>query len=173
MVPKLLAITHLVQFGDAHTVFVGGYVLGNDVHGHLAEVEVGSDAGGGGDARLAQHMRNHAPSQFVGAYLVCSQIVGDIHEHLVDGVDMDVLGGYVLEVDAIDACAVVDVVGHARRSHQVAQGLLRMCSQLDAVGGLALQLPSRGVAASLGIDLPHALHHLEQACTAADTVGLE
>ena len=148
-------------------------MLGNDVHSYLAKVEVGADAGGSRDAGFTQHMSNHATSQFMGRYLVCSQVVGDVHEHLVDRVDMDVLRGYVFQVYAVDTGAIINIVGHARRRHQIAQGLFGVRSQVTTVGGLALQLIARGIAPPLGVDLPHALHYLEQPRTTADTIGLE
>ena len=173
VVPQLAPIGCLVQFGDAYAVFVGRYVLGYDVHSHLAEVEVGADAGGSGDARLAQHVANHATSQLVGRYLVCFQVVGHIHEHLVDGVDVNVLGCHILRVDAVDAGAVVDIVGHTRRCHVVGDRQRRIGFQLVVVGRLAKELTIRCFVAPLSIHLAHPLHHLEQSCASADAVLLQ
>ena len=36
--PQLLAIALFVELGDAHAVFIGGHMLGDDIHRHLAEV---------------------------------------------------------------------------------------------------------------------------------------
>ena len=59
MVPKLQTIRHLVEFGDTHSILVGGDVLGYDIHGHLAEIHVGADARGGGDSCVLLHGGNH------------------------------------------------------------------------------------------------------------------
>ena len=40
VIPKGGAVGVLVQLGDANPVGVGLHVLGHDIHGHLAEVEV-------------------------------------------------------------------------------------------------------------------------------------
>ena len=53
VVPQQAAVAHLVHFGYAHPIFVGRYVLGHDVHSHLAQIEVGAYARRGGDACLA------------------------------------------------------------------------------------------------------------------------
>ena len=41
--PQGLPIAHLIQFRNAHTVFVWGNVLGLNIHGHLGQVQVGAD----------------------------------------------------------------------------------------------------------------------------------
>ena len=84
MVPQVAAVALLVQFGDAHAVRVRLGVLGPDVHGDLAEVEVGPDARGGGDARGLQHVLDDPLGQLPGRETVGVQVARHVHQHLVD-----------------------------------------------------------------------------------------
>ena len=63
--------------------------------------------------------------EFVGI-----QVVRHVHEHLVDGVDYDVLRRDILEVDLIDAGAVLHVVRHPRRRDDEVNRQRRICLQL-------------------------------------------
>ena len=56
MRPEGFAVFLFVELGDASAVFVGFDVLCDDVHGDFGEVEVGADAGGGGDAGFLQNL---------------------------------------------------------------------------------------------------------------------
>ena len=49
-----------------------------------------------------------------GAHLICTQISAHIHEHLIDRIDMDILGSHILQIDLIDLLAVCHVKRHAR-----------------------------------------------------------
>jgi hypothetical protein len=101
VVPQLPAVAHLVELGNAHAVLVGRDMLGHHIHGHLAEIEVRADARSGGDARRRQHVSDHRHGQLMRRHLVGLQIVGDVGKDLVDGIDVDVLGRDVFEVDAV------------------------------------------------------------------------
>ena len=53
MVPQFLSVALLVQLGNAHTVLVGRDMLGDDIHCHLAEIQIRSDACRRRNARFA------------------------------------------------------------------------------------------------------------------------
>ena len=62
--------------------------------------------------------------------LVSIQVVRHVHEHLVDGVDYDVLRRDILEVDLIDAGAVLHVIRHSGRRNDKVNRQRRVCLQL-------------------------------------------
>ena len=64
MIPKQLAITDLVERGDADTVRVRGNMLGADIHGDLRQIQIGADACRRGDTGFAQDFEDHFHSQF-------------------------------------------------------------------------------------------------------------
>ena len=74
----------LVQFGDTHAVAVGGNVLGDNIHCHLAQKQVGADARRGRDAGGVQHIENDFPRQLTRGQAVGLKVAGHVHEHLVD-----------------------------------------------------------------------------------------
>ena len=92
MVPQLQTEGCFVQLGDADAVPVGGGVLGGDVHRKLGEVEVGADAGGGGDAGGGKNLPDDGPGQVVGGGPVEFEVGRRVDKDLVDGVDHHVLG---------------------------------------------------------------------------------
>ena len=70
MIPKLLPVAPLVQLRDPHPPAVRGDVLGHNVHGHLAKIEIGADSGGGRDAGALQHVQDHLHRQLPGGHAV-------------------------------------------------------------------------------------------------------
>ena len=53
---------------------------------YLGQIQVGAHPRRGGDAGGLQNVQDDGTGQFPGGHLVGIQIVGDVHEHLVDGV---------------------------------------------------------------------------------------
>ena len=100
------------------------------------------------------------------------EIGGGIDEHLVDAVDMDVLGGNVVKIDVVDPGAGFDVASHARRGYDIVDGPVGMGFQLVVVGRFTCQLTTDALA-TLGIHLGHALNDLEQTGTTTDAIGLQ
>ena len=173
VVPECAAVAHFVEFGDAHAVAVGGYVLGDDVHSDFGEVEVGADACGSGDACFAQHVAYHCHCELVGCHLVGAEVVGGVDEDFVYGVDVNVFGGDVAEVDLVDASAVLDVVSHSWRCGDVVDGQFGMGFELVVVGRLAAEAVAGSVELSVLVDFAQSLHDFEEACAASDAVGFE
>ena len=114
MVPERGLVALLVEL--AEEVWA---VLGRDVERDLGEVEVGPDAAACGDARAGEDVGTDALAQLARRAPVEREVVGDVHEHLVDGVHVDVLRCEVGEVDAVDIRRTLDVERHARRGHDV------------------------------------------------------
>ena len=173
MVPQESPVAHLVELGNAHAVGIGLRLLGHDVHRHLGEIEVGADAGSGGDARLAKHFADHLHRHLMGRETVEAQIGSDVHEDLIDGIGMDVLGRHMAQVDAVDLLTHLHIARHARRRHDIVQLEIRAGLQLGVVGRRACEATCGHTATALLVDLPDALHNLEEAGTSADAVLLQ
>ena len=62
--------------------------------------------------------------------LVGVQVVRHVHEHLVNGIDHNVLRRDVLEVDLIDAGAVLHVIRHSGRRNDKVNRQRRVYLQL-------------------------------------------
>ena len=77
-------------------------MLCHDVHSDLAEVHVGADACRGRDARGGQNVQNDFHGELAGCKFVGAEVVGCIDEHLVDGIDMDILRRHILQVHIVD-----------------------------------------------------------------------
>ena len=120
--PELFAVASLVQLRDTHTVFVSGDVLRLDVHGDFAEIQIRANTSRCRDTCRCEHVEDNLHCQTVRRKAVGWQVFGNVHEHLVDGVDDDVLGRNVLHVDLVNARAVLHVVSHARRGYEEVHG---------------------------------------------------
>ena len=173
VIPELFPVAQLIQLGDADAVLIRRNVLRHDVHGHLAEVEVAADARRGGDAGGPQDIQNHGLRQLPGCHVIGWEVAGDVHHHLVDGVDMDVLRGDVFQVYVVDLGADLDVLRHPGRGHQVVHRQGGISLQLGGVGAFAHQLPAGGAEPPLGVDLLDPLDHLEEAGPAGDAMGFQ
>ena len=118
--PKLLTVAHFVKLRNADAIFVRLHMLRHNVHSDLAEIEIAADARRGRDARGAQHIEDHGLRQLAGGHMIRLEVAGHIHHHLVDGVDVDVLGRDVFEIDIVDLRADLNVFRHLRRRDKIA-----------------------------------------------------
>ena len=171
--PQLLAVGALVEDGDADAVFIRGNMLGHDVHGDLGEVEVGADAGGGGDAGLREDVEDHLAGELRRGHVVEREVVGDVDEDLVDGVHQKVLHGDVAQVDLDDPLRVLHVVLHARRGDDQVELLGRVGRQLRGKCRSAAETPSRREQFTGCVDLADALAHLEKPRAPGNPVRLQ
>ena len=97
--PQRPAIGHFVQLSDADAMAVCRHMLRHNIHGYLAEEQVCPDPSGCRDAGCLKNIQNDFPGKVAGREPVGGQVVCDIHEHLVDGVDDDVLRRDILHVN--------------------------------------------------------------------------
>ena len=65
MRPETVAIALLIKPGNPYAVGIGFDMLGLDIHGNLAEVEVRSDTGSSGDSGLGQDIMDQFPGEFL------------------------------------------------------------------------------------------------------------
>ena len=130
MRPKLTSELHLIQLCNADTVPVGGDVLRHNVHCHFAEEKIRTDPSGCCDAGCFKHIEDDLHGEVMCRELVSIQVVRHVHEHLVDGVDHNVLRRDIPEIDLIDASAVLHVVRHPRRRNDEVNRQRRVCLQL-------------------------------------------
>ena len=107
------------------------------------------------------------------AVAVSFQVVGGVDEHLVDGVDMDILRGRVLEIDVIDARAVVHIIRHAGRGDDIVKLQGGIVFKLRGIGGFARKAVARGFRPPPGIDTPDRLHDLKQPRPPGNPVGFQ
>ena len=84
MLPQQTAVGHFRQLGDTNAMLVRFDMLGHDVHGNLAEVQVWTDPRRSGNPCGLQHVQDDLPGQLTGGELIGIQVVGHIHEHFVD-----------------------------------------------------------------------------------------
>jgi len=173
MRPKLTPELHLIQLRNADAVLVGGDVLRHNVHCHFAEEKIRTDPGGCCDAGCLKYVEDDLHGEVMCRELVGIQVVRHVHEHLVDGVDYDVLRRNVLEIDLIDAGAVLHVVRHPRRRDDEVNRQRRVCLQLREEVRCAVQSVSRCVVLPSGIRFLHPLLDFKQPPASGDAVALE
>ena len=120
--PQLLPVTHFVKFSDSHPIFIGGHMLGFDIHGNFGQVEIWSNPSRGSDAGGFQNVQDDGPGIFPSGHSEGLKVAGGVDKHLVNGIDMDVLRSSILEVHLVDPGAPFDIVSHPGRSYNVVQG---------------------------------------------------
>ena len=170
VVPQLMPIRHFIQFCDAYTVFVGRHLFGHNIHRHLAEIHIRTNASRSSNARLTQHVANHLHRQLMGSQFICAKISRHIHNHLIDGIHMDVLWCYILQINLVYLRADLNVVCHLRRCCYIVNSPVRMLFQFYIGCGFACQTMTRHLALTFIVHLAHPLYHLKQSCTSANTV---
>ena len=133
--PKLLPIGHLIQLRNPDSVCIRSGMLGQDIHGYLAQIQIRSDPGCSCNTCLPVNRANHFYGQLPGRLPVGMQIGAHIHEYLVDGIDMHILRRNIVQIYLIYLRAVFQIIRHTGRRYNVIQRVFRMCRQLCRIGG--------------------------------------
>ena len=114
VIPQLCAVAVFVQFPDK--IFC---VFGGDIQSDLGQIQVAAHAAGGADSGGTEDFGHDLLTQLAGGQMVKRQIVSHIHKGFVDGVDMNIFPGDILQVDAVDIGGGVDVLLHTGRGHRI------------------------------------------------------
>ena len=171
--PQEPPIGHFVQLGYTNSVFIRMNMLRYNVHGHLGQIQVRAHSRRGGDTSSFQNIQDDGSGQFPCCHLVGIQVVGNVHEHLINAVGIDVLRSNVFQIYLIDPRAPIDIVGHPGRGHNVVQLQRRIPPHLRVIPGGTAELMSGRVPPALGVDLSDPLHHLEKPCPTGDAIGFQ
>ena len=128
---------------------------------------------GAGYAGGIVYRPHHAPHKFPGGHVGKAQIGPQGDEHLINGVNMDVLRCHMFQIDLIDPGAVLDVKCHAWRRHDIFQ--LQRWVILDLFVVIAFPFKGRSFAfcQPLCVNLADLLYHFEESGTSGDPVGLQ
>ena len=120
-----------------------------------------------------QHIAYDHAGKVVGGDTPGFQVIRGVHEHLVDGIDMNILRRRVPGIDIIYSGAVINVMGHAGLGHDIVQLQMRITRQLTGQAGFAGEVPAPDPATAAGILRLYLLHHLKQPGPAGNAVGLQ
>ena len=148
-------------------------MLGHNVHGHLAQVQIGADTGGGGDSGFPEHLPDHLPDQAVGRPAPGFQIGRQIQQHLIYGIHMDVFRSHELEINLEHLGTFFHIplhMGHGRNvCHFQAFVPVQPGSQVRTAG----KRPAPERSPAEGVHLLHLPDHFEQTGPARDAPGLQ
>ena len=106
-------------------------------------------------------------------HLVGLQIVSDVGKDLVDGIDVDVLGRDVLQVDAVYLTTNPYILCHPWRCSDVVSLPIGVNGQLRSESRFSRERLEADGLASLIVHLSHLLYHLEKSGPAAHPIGLQ
>ena len=171
--PQHFPVADFIQLCDAHAVFIGCDALSYNIHGDLAQVQIGSDPSGGCDAGFLKHFSDHHGGKFLRRHSAGFQIRRRIHEHLVNGVHMDILRRHMPQVNLVDARAVVHIQRHARRRSEKIHLPVRMRFQFFRQPGLSGKTASGCKPAPPCIDFIHFLNRFKQSGASRHTQRLQ
>ena len=137
-------------------------MFGDDVQRNFAEVEVGTDPCGGSDPSGVKHIFDYTLCKLPRCKSGGLKIGRDVHEHLVDGIGVDVFRRHMAEVHLIYAGAPLHVTGHARRGHDIIQLQRRVGSQLQIITGGTGKDVAGSLLPTLSVDLPDLLDYFKE-----------
>ena len=96
MRPHQLAVFHLIQLCDTHTVFVRLDMLCIDVHRNLSKIQIRADSRGSGNACGPKNIQNDTHCEIFCSDIFPFQICGRIDQHFINGIYVDVIRRHML-----------------------------------------------------------------------------
>ena len=148
-------------------------VLCYDIHCHLAEIQVCADARRRRDAGCRQNIFDQHLCERPWFHIVVFEIWRSIDEYLVDRVDVDIIAGYIVQIQFIDFCADLDIARHARRRNDIADCFGRGAGEFAQDVRLPFQPPAAVCLAALPVDRAYLLDHFKQPRSARNAEGFE
>ena len=173
MVPQDLPELLFVKLRDTHAVLIRRHALGDYVHRNLAEEHIGAYPGRCGNTGLEKNFPDHLHRKIVSGHLVGLQVMRDVHENLVDRIDMHILGCDVPQIDADDPGAVLHVIAHPGNRRDIVKFKRRILFDIRIVGRLSGKFPAAVSPLPCAVDLPYSLDNLKKPRPSGDTVGFE
>ena len=64
---------------------------------------------------------------------ICIQVIRHIHEHFINGVDMDIFRSNILQIDLIDPGRILHIAGHLRYRADISELLFRISPELSFI----------------------------------------
>ena len=104
--PKFFPEFNFIQFCNAHPLSVWRQFFCNHIHGNFCNEKVGTDSGCGCYSSRVKEIVDHFYRKFVGCHSVKLKVWSCINENFVNGIDMYVFRGNVLEVDSVDSAGI-------------------------------------------------------------------
>lgn len=101
MCPHFFPEGSLVQLCDPHTVLVCLNMLRLNIHSNFAQKKIRPDTGCRCDPGGLQNVPDHPHGKVAGCQFVELQIGSRVDKHLVDGINVNILGRDVFQVNRI------------------------------------------------------------------------
>ena len=114
MMPQVFPERFRIQVSD----MVGDF-LGRDVQRNLGQEQVRTNAGGGAYARLGPHRIHQHYRHFFGRPFIHFQVRRDIDKAFVNGIDMDVFGRDIAQINPVNLDRYLHILFHAGRGGDV------------------------------------------------------
>ena len=144
-----------------------------DVHCYLTQIKVCSYTRRSSYSGSIQHILDNLSCQLSCRHLISIQISGNIHKHLVYGINVNVLRSNIFEIDIVNPRAVFHIVSHSGRSNDIIKLQCRICFQLKVIIGSSIKLVMRSFLSASCICFFNFLHDLKQSRSAGNTVSFE
>ena len=160
--PKRSPVAHLIQQGDTNTIFISRNMLRHNVHRDLCKIKIGADPGRRCDARRLKDLLHDLLCKTMRRKPVHAEIIRHIHEHLIDGINDNILRSNILHVDPVDPRAVLHVKCHPRRCCYEVQFKSRICRQLRRRSRFSCKASASHPQKSPGVHLPYFSFHLKE-----------
>ena len=102
MIPKQIPEGLFIEGSNPYTVWIRSSVLGDDIHGEFAQIQIGPDPGGCSNSGGIKYLADDCFCQIIGRHPVMCQIGSNIHKHLINGVHMNVLWRNIFQINRIN-----------------------------------------------------------------------
>ena len=109
MIPELAAKSHNIKLSNTHAVLVCRNMLCNNIHGGLAQKEIGSNTGRGSNSRFVQHLADYLYRKLMSSHFIKWQIRCRINKNFINRINVNIFGRKIAKVNIINTGGILNV----------------------------------------------------------------
>ena len=173
VIPQKFPIADLIQFGDPDSVIIRFHMLRYNIHGNLAQVQIGSDSCCGNQSFFLENLCCNSGRQFSRCHTIGFQILCHIQEHLINRIDMNIFRCDIFQINIIDLGTIFQISRHPGRGGHKTNFQFRMPLQFIRKGAFSQKSAARGPHFPHGIYFSYFGDHFEQSCPTRDSIGFQ
>ena len=172
MIPKLLAIAHLIKLRNSYTIFVCRNMLCNNIHSHFRKIHIAPHSCCCSYPCRRHNIQDNLLCKLIWCQPSRQKITGNIHKYLINGIHMNVFWCHIFQIYIINSRTIFQVICHPWRCRNITNLQFWMFLQFFSIAGSPCKFLSRNSKPPFCIHLLQSLNHLKKSGSPRNTIFL-